>query len=97
IMQGHLVPKCFARPHPMIPGDVMEPEEKLFGTSFEVSKPVADFRVILRDGITPRGGAIKADTLLTRLMEVNRIPVFSLFSVPPRRRAVMSLAPHDVM
>src|SRR5215510_10314237 len=81
----------------MIPGDVMEPKEKLFWTSLEVGKLVSHFGVILSDCITPRGGAIETNPFIVGPMEVNWIPVFTLFSVPPRRRTVVSLAPHDVM
>src|SRR5438105_3482743 len=83
--------------HAVIPRHMMKPEQKLFGASGEVREAVAHFTVILAHGVAACFRAVKSEAAIIGAMVVNRILVLALLAVPPRSRAVMMPAPHNVM
>src|SRR5437660_5396580 len=97
IMEGHLIPKGPSRSQAMVPGNMMKPEQEFFRTGGELLETVAHRIVVLRDGVAPRSRAIETNSVSVGAMKIDRVPVFALFRVPPRRRPIMMTAPEEVM
>src|SRR5262245_9177291 len=97
IMQRQFIPQDSSRTHAMIPGDVMEPDQKLLRTRSQVGVAVAHVRMILTHGIATFFSSVESQAAIVGAVIVGRIPVGAFFLVPPRRGAVMMPAPHNVM
>src|SRR5215203_4261558 len=76
---------------------MMEPQQKLFGTSIKFSKDLSYCRMILRDSVASGLRAVEANTLVIRAMVVDRVPICSLKLVLPWRRSVVVTTPHYVV
>src|SRR5215471_354824 len=96
-MQGHPVPKRTSRSQAVVPGDVMKPQQEFFGTGRKIFETLPHRIMILRHLVAPGSRAIETDSVCVGPMKINRVPIFTLFFVPPRRRPIMMGPPEEVM
>src|SRR5262249_36768241 len=86
-----------SRSHPMVPGNVMKPQQKLFRTRVKRAEKLPQWRGILRDSVAPARTAIETHAGVICAMKVNRVPIVALFLVPPGRRTVVMATPEKMM
>src|SRR5262249_32316393 len=97
VVQRHLIPKRPARAHAIVPGHVMEPEQKFLGTVRKRTESERYRSMVLGHCVAPGRATIESNSVDVGLVKINRIPVVSLFLVPPRGRPVMMTAPKQMM
>src|SRR6188474_3410509 len=97
VFQRKFVPKCAAGLHLVIPWDVVKPEQKLFGTSLNISELLLDGQMILAHRVATCLRPIKPDAKRIRLVIVDWVPIVALFRIPPRRRPVVMSSPKEMM
>src|SRR5215472_14573596 len=96
-MQPQPIPKSPSRSQAMVPGNVVKPQQKFFRTQRETLKTLPHRIMILRHRVAARSRAIETNSVGVRAMKINRVPVFALFRIPPRRGPVMMGPPKEVM
>src|SRR6476620_11342815 len=82
--------------HSIVPGYMMKQKQKLFRTCSEIGKQFSNWFMILGDRIATTLGPIKSNSPGIGAIIINRIPVIARKGVPPWRRAIVVVTPHDV-
>src|SRR6187402_326273 len=73
VAMHQLVPEDATRRSPVIPGQVMKPEQELLGSLAHVGKSCRNLRAVLRGCVAALGTAIEADALGVGAMVVSRV------------------------
>ena len=81
----------------MFPGNMMKPEQEIFGAGFHFFKLSSYFRCILGKGITAIYSPVKAYPDGISAVIINRVPVGPSCIAHPRSRTVMVAGAHDVV
>ena len=98
IMIAKFLPEALSTFHPILPREMMKPEQIDFRTAFHIGKLTADWFMILTHCITTCQGTIKPNPYCIRLMILRWRPVFPRsFGCPPRTRPIMFIRRKDVM
>src|SRR5271166_394696 len=89
VVDDEFVPQRSSRPHPVVPRDMVEPEQQAFWSLIEVSKAGCHRRCVLSERVAASGRPVESHTLSVRTIEIRRCRIILRFARKPGGRSVM--------